>query len=119
MTRNRDTYGEDADIFRPERFLEKDLPDPKKFIFGFGRRYIFFRFHSIVLIVLLRRICPGRYMAFSSLWMLIAAILATFEIAKSDETVLPEDGRYLTAGTFVLWVSSSSAYVSLMQNWTT
>ena len=40
------------------------------------------------------RICPGRYMAFSSVWMSIAAILATLEIAKSDETVLPDDGRY-------------------------
>jgi hypothetical protein len=41
-------------------------------------------------------------MAFRSLWMLIAAMLATLEIAKSDETVLPEDGRYFAAGTLIL-----------------
>jgi hypothetical protein len=41
-------------------------------------------------------------MAFSSIWMSVAAILATLEIAKSDETVLPADGRYFTAGEGVL-----------------
>jgi hypothetical protein len=43
-------------------------------------------------------------MAFSSLWMSIAAILATLEIARSDETVLPEDGRYFARDVFVLSV---------------
>jgi hypothetical protein len=33
-------------------------------------------------------------MAFSFLWISVAAMLATLEIAKSDETVLPKDGRY-------------------------
>jgi hypothetical protein len=41
-------------------------------------------------------------MAFSTLWMTIAAILATLEIEKSDETVLPEDRRYFSPGTIVL-----------------
>jgi hypothetical protein len=48
------------------------------------------------------RICPGRHMAFSFIWMTVAAILATLEIAKSDETVLPEDGRYFTPHESVL-----------------
>ena len=48
------------------------------------------------------RICPGRYMAFSSVWMSIAAILATLEIAKSDETVLPDDGKYFAPHATVL-----------------
>jgi hypothetical protein len=53
-------------------------------------------------LLLCLRICPGRYMAFSSLWMSVAAILATLDINKSDETVLPEDGRYFEAGIGVL-----------------
>ena len=48
------------------------------------------------------RICPGRYMAFSSVWMSIAAILATLEIARSDETVLPDDRRYFAPHATVL-----------------
>jgi hypothetical protein len=34
--------------------------------------------------------------------MAAAAILATLEIAKSNETVLPEDGRYFASGEFVM-----------------
>jgi hypothetical protein len=41
-------------------------------------------------------------MAFSFLWISVAAILATLEIAKSDETVLPEDGRYFIPSTSVV-----------------
>ena len=41
-------------------------------------------------------------MAFSSVWMTVAGILATLEIAQSDETVLSEDGRYFAAGEVVL-----------------
>jgi hypothetical protein len=44
-------------------------------------------------------------MAFSTLWMTVAAILATLEIAKSEETVLPEDGRYFSPNKAVLSVS--------------
>ena len=44
-------------------------------------------------------------MAFSLLWTTIAAILATLEIAKSEETVLPEDGRYFAPNKAVLSVS--------------
>ena len=48
------------------------------------------------------RICPGRYMAFSSVWTTVAAILAALEIAKCDETLMPDDGRYYFAGRGVL-----------------
>jgi hypothetical protein len=43
-------------------------------------------------------------MAYSTLWMSVAAILATLEITKSDETVLPEDGRYFAPGNIISWV---------------
>jgi cytochrome P450 len=38
MTHDKTVYGSDADLFRPERFLEADLRDPGDIIFGFGRR---------------------------------------------------------------------------------
>ncbi|KAJ7132663.1 cytochrome P450 [Mycena filopes] len=60
----------DPDAFKPERFLladgtpNPDVRDPP--VFGFGRR-----------------VCPGRYMATSSVWISVASILATFNITKS------------------------------------
>jgi hypothetical protein len=37
--------------------------------------------------------------------MSVASILAMLQIAKSDETALPEDGRYFSPGALVLCVS--------------
>ncbi|TVY47716.1 O-methylsterigmatocystin oxidoreductase [Lachnellula occidentalis] len=62
----------DPMTFRPERFLEtathKPEPDPRNFIFGFGRR-----------------ICPGRYVADNAVFMTIAQTLAVFSIEKLVE----------------------------------
>lgn len=61
--------------FRPERFLEspthKPEPDPRLFIFGYGRR-----------------ICPGRSLADKALFITIAQSLAVFNIEK-----LIKDGK--------------------------
>ena len=60
----------DPESFRPERFLTigpSDMNNPfPEAVFGFGRR-----------------ICPGRYMARSAMWIAIASILATYEISKA------------------------------------
>jgi len=40
MARNKGIYGPDADLFRPERFLEGDLRDPERIVFGFGCRWV-------------------------------------------------------------------------------
>ncbi|KAJ7195215.1 cytochrome P450 [Mycena pura] len=55
---------------KPERYLldgklNPNIPGPDTLLFGFGRR-----------------ICPGRHMASSSVWITIASILATFDITK-------------------------------------
>ncbi|KAJ7469321.1 cytochrome P450 [Mycena galericulata] len=60
----------DPYAFKPERFLldgklNPAVRDPQA-VFGFGRR-----------------ICPGRHMAMSSIWISIASILATFDITKA------------------------------------
>ncbi|KAJ5680247.1 Cytochrome P450 E-class group I [Penicillium majusculum] len=56
--------------FNPGRFLQRGdgvAPecDPKKFVFGFGRR-----------------ICPGRFLADTSLFLIISKSLVVFDIAK-------------------------------------
>ncbi|KAJ2929185.1 hypothetical protein H1R20_g7906, partial [Candolleomyces eurysporus] len=64
--------------FKPERFLNPDgslnehVRDPATAIFGFGRR-----------------LCPGRYIALSALWLTIASVLAAFRIEKG----LDDDGK--------------------------
>lgn len=67
--------------FRPERFLEpaKDnapLPDPNLFVFGYGRR-----------------ICPGKQIADSTLFITVAQTLSVFDISKrvkNGKVVEPE-----------------------------
>ena len=76
-----------------------------------GSQYRLSRLIQVLLWCL--RICPGRYMAFSFLWMSVAAVLATLEISKSDETVLPENGRYFVPGANVLFVSLNSFLICL------
>ncbi|TEB33718.1 cytochrome P450 [Coprinellus micaceus] len=56
--------------FYPERYLEDEsLPDPKTIIFGFGRR-----------------ICPGRFLADSSVYMTLAALTALFDISPARDS---------------------------------
>jgi cytochrome P450 len=64
----------DPFTFKPERFLTKDgkidktVRDPRHACFGFGRR-----------------ICPGRYMAFSAVWIALASLLYCFDIQKAKD----------------------------------
>ncbi|KAK7460394.1 hypothetical protein VKT23_009117 [Stygiomarasmius scandens] len=62
--------------FKPERFLKQkgksSQPDLTSYAFGFGRR-----------------ICPGRFFALDAVWLMVACILATFDIAKAFD----EDGE--------------------------
>ncbi|KAF8064213.1 cytochrome P450 [Lyophyllum atratum] len=66
------------DVFRPERHMgDSDLPDPREVVFGFGRR-----------------ICPGRHFADSSVWNMIANIIATLDISRTpkdqEKGIFPE-----------------------------
>jgi len=61
-----------ADTFNPDRFLEpadEDLKrrrDPRNYVFGFGRR-----------------LCPGINVVESSVWLLLACMIATLDISKA------------------------------------
>ncbi|KAJ5665051.1 uncharacterized protein N7477_007499 [Penicillium maclennaniae] len=68
----------DPMAFKPERFLEIDgrTPDtdPHSFVFGFGRR-----------------VCPGRILADSTVWLSVAKSLAVFKISKPIENGVEVD----------------------------
>ncbi|KAK7440646.1 hypothetical protein VKT23_016995 [Stygiomarasmius scandens] len=70
---NENTYP-DPHSFKPERFLGRDgkinpdIKDPDTVLFGFGRR-----------------ICPGRFMGYSSIWISVASMLATLHFSKPTD----------------------------------
>ncbi|KAG6908816.1 hypothetical protein DXG01_003169 [Tephrocybe rancida] len=69
MLHSEDIYPEPFE-FLPDRFmkdgkLNREIRDPAHAAFGFGRR-----------------ICPGRYMAQSAIWIAVASLVATFDISK-------------------------------------
>ncbi|KAJ7651442.1 cytochrome P450 [Mycena rosella] len=69
-----ETLFPNASAFLPERYLEKVDPalakrrDPRNYVFGFGRRR-----------------CPGVHLAESSVWLLVATVLATLDISKAKD----------------------------------
>lgn len=86
----------DPETFSPQRFLrprpsadatdaanvelDPTVRNPMVAAFGFGRR-----------------ICPGRHMAYESLWIAIASVVAAFNITKAVDahgTVIEPSGEY-------------------------
>lgn len=79
----------DPHKFYPERFLPQPAgysePIPE-FVFGFGRRYAIPRFDCVpVGMSVVPRICPGRYLAEASLWIVAATLLAVFDICPTKD----------------------------------
>ncbi|PCH38585.1 cytochrome P450 [Wolfiporia cocos MD-104 SS10] len=73
MSQNERIYP-DPQRFCPERFVgmsEKDMEvaDPRNYVFGFGRR-----------------ICPGRQFADTSIWIVVACMIATLNIRKARDS---------------------------------
>ncbi|KAG5967829.1 hypothetical protein E4U56_000649 [Claviceps arundinis] len=79
-----ETYANPSE-FNPDRFLapEREEPDPRDHVFGYGRR-----------------ICPGRYLADGTIFLTISRIIATLDVtAKLDDRGKPVDlKREATAG---------------------
>jgi len=87
MSRDRDVYGPDPEVFRPERHFDLNVRDPVQIMFGFGRR-----------------ICPGRILVQRSLEIEVASILHVFTISKA----LNEDGSEVS---FVpVWVNGITVH---------
>nr|BAK09431.1 cytochrome P450 [Postia placenta] len=63
--------GEGSHAFVPERFLGKSAPiHSSEYVYGFGRR-----------------ICPGRHMADNAIFLIVANILALFDIRPQGDAV--------------------------------
>jgi len=67
MSRDETIY-ENPERFWPERFVSDNVLDPRDFVFRFGRR-----------------ICAGLHFADASLFIVIAHILASFDISKARD----------------------------------
>ncbi|KAK2462692.1 hypothetical protein APHAL10511_005308 [Amanita phalloides] len=70
ISRDEKIYA-DPELFNPARFLNSDgtLNDDRlDFAYGYGRR-----------------ICPGRFMANDVLWMVMAAVISSFNISKARD----------------------------------
>ncbi|PFH48299.1 hypothetical protein AMATHDRAFT_42349 [Amanita thiersii Skay4041] len=70
MLHNENVYS-DPLTFNPDRFIKngkinKEVRDPAHAIWGFGRR-----------------VCPGRFLAFPSIWIMVASIVSVFEVSKA------------------------------------
>lgn len=77
MLRDPRIWGEDADVFRPERFLDgsqraQELSRIESVAFGFGRR-----------------LCPGRHLADRVGLTLAACVLATYDIVPLEGEDIP------------------------------
>ncbi|KAF8799108.1 cytochrome P450 [Phlegmacium glaucopus] len=81
----------DPSAFQPERFLkdgqfDSNIRDPAAMVFGFGRRS-----------------CPGSHIAFSTVWLAAASVLATFHLSKpvnKDGRVIEPSRQYTDVGAF-------------------
>lgn len=94
---NDANYYSDADAFRPERFIDPATGlstglDPKDYIFSFGRRYGLYLTTEVQSDVPSARACPGQRFADDSLWLVIASIIATFDIKRTVD----DNGREVT-----------------------
>lgn len=92
MLHNETVYP-DSSKFSPERYLDSEgridptVKDPAPAAFGFGRR-----------------VCPGRYMAVSTLYITIASVLAMFNIERevgADGLPIAPSGDYTPSGIIV------------------
>ncbi|KAJ7058080.1 cytochrome P450 [Mycena amicta] len=77
----------DPEVFNPDRFmlngkLNSAIRDPENIVFGFGRRLVLC-FPSIFIQCASNRMCPGRHLATSAIWITVASMLAVFNIEKA------------------------------------
>ncbi|KAH9924021.1 cytochrome P450 CYP2 subfamily [Fomitopsis serialis] len=78
-------YYADPDLFKPEHFLSDNPdPDPRAFVFGFGRR-----------------LCPGQAFGDSSVWLAASRILAAFDVTKARDAATGMDIDFTPESRFI------------------
>jgi hypothetical protein len=103
MSRDKKEYGPDSEAFRPERFLDSNVRDPDLYVFGFGRRYVFTLWREpldrcLIGCYFIFSICPGRYLAANSVFILMSYLLQVFSIRRAldaDGTEKPLDLHWI------------------------
>ncbi len=96
--------------FKPERFLTEDgkvKEDPLLvYAFGYGRRSVCALSLTITSVDLsCFRMCPGRHLVDSTLWILVVSVLAAFNVRKKIDlhgNEIPVEGVYKDA--LISWV---------------
>ncbi|KAF2219367.1 cytochrome P450 [Elsinoe ampelina] len=85
LHRNKDVFGEDSEVFRPERWIENDndqIRDMKRnlFTFGYGPRS-----------------CIGKNISMLEMWKVVFELYRTFDVQLEDpKQELAVDGRWFT-----------------------
>jgi len=82
MSRDKEIYGEDVEVLRPERFLSMD--QDKQTALGYGSPVFGFG----------GRVCLGQHLAYATLVIQIASILAAFDITRP----IGKDGKEIVPG---------------------
>ncbi|KAI1790237.1 cytochrome P450 [Ganoderma leucocontextum] len=121
MSRDPNEYS-DPGTFNPERFLDPDAPvqDPRRFAFGFGRRYCSSSGRSrglcvsplLTLFGNVFRICPGRHLAEATVFMVCASMLHVFDIKPPvDSNGVPVKVEYKVTNDTLLQHPQSYEYM--------
>ena len=103
---DEETYPDHA-VFRPERFedrkrnLELGINPLPEVAFGYGRRYVLVSGPKVFSTQpkVCCRACPGRWLAFDTLWITVASVLAVYDISKAVDdggAVIEPDTEYTT-----------------------
>ena len=69
--RNREIFGEDAEVFRPERWLERDNAEMKRYLFSFGGG---------------ARLCLGKNISWLEMSKIVPTLFMRFEIELTNPT---------------------------------
>ena len=85
MTHDERTYPE-PDEFKPERFLNSNTNINDDLAYGFGRRSVVHKHGPKCLAIdPVIRVCVGRHLADTMLWLTFASVLACFDIQKEKD----------------------------------
>ena len=113
MSRDEHLYP-DPEVFRPERFLGHSYTKDRAFdlwnyIFGTGKRYQLIISREVAWGVFpVPRKCPGVHLTHSSLWLVIARVIATFDIRKKIVNDVPVEVEREGNSAFFMKVRSES-----------
>jgi hypothetical protein len=89
--------------------LNPAVKDPQA-AFGFGRRYLS-NYLTIFSLTPVSRICPGRHVATSSIWITIVSVLAMFDITEEvGEDVHTVELSYEYEGG-IIWYGNKSIHL--------